>query len=451
MQVSDAELVTRSRRRDSAAFGSLVERHQDLVFGVALARCGDPELASDVVQDAFVIAWRTLDRLRDSKRVGSWVAGIARNLASGATRARAREAKLPPEAAPGNVAVPTPEDAALAREGSELVQRALADLPETHREVLVLHYFQAQSVAAIADGLAISEDLVKQRLSRGRRAVRDHISRLLDDGRLRVRPRTGLAASVVAAITIPTREAVASTTAGKLFAMTSGTKKLALAAAAALALVGGGATWVATRPSTATAAIEATTPRETSAIGSQSPARSGPAVRRISPEARAELLAKIRDARSRRSNPAPASSAPPSSTGAPALASGQTMEEYVLEALQEIMPLLKECYAEGLERIPTLPAGNIVLDFKIEGEPGIGGVIGESTIAKESTITDAAVRECMQETVNAVEIDPPEHGVTYRMRTAIAMSPDGEPASDIDQSLKYGPGAPPAGGVVVTE
>ena len=399
---------------------------------------------------AFVIAWRTLDRLRDSERVGSWVAGIARNLASGASRARAREAKLPPEAAPGNAAVPTPEDAALAREGTELVQRALADLPETHREVLVLHYFQAQSVAAIADGLAISEDLVKQRLSRGRRAVRDHISRLLDDGRLRVRPKAGLVASVVAAITIPTPEAVASTTAGKLLVMT-GTKKLAIGGAIALALAGG-ATWmIDARSSSATPAITATaSSREAGSAGSQAgSSRSGLGVRRISPAARAELLAKIRDARSRRPAPPASSTAPPSSTTTPAVAPGQTMDQYVLAAVQEIMPLLKECYLEGLERVPSM-AGKIVLDFEIEGEPGIGGLVGESTIASESTITDAAVRECFRETISAIEIDPPDLGVTHQMRTAIELSPDGEPASGIDSSLIRGPDAP-RGGAIVTE
>ena len=446
--VSDAELVTRSRRRDSAAFGSLVERHQDLVFGVALARCGDPELASDLVQDAFVVAWKTLDRLRDVDRVGSWVAGIARNLASEATRARAREAKLAPEAA----TVPTPEDAALEREGRELIQRALADLPATHREVLVLHYFQAQSVAAIADGIGISQDLVKQRLSRGRRAVRDHISRLLDDGRLRIRPRAGLVASVVAALTIPTPEAAASTTAGKLLVMT-GTKKLAIGGAIALALAGG-ATWtINARSSAVTPAVAATT-TETVSNGSQAGStRSGPGVRRISPLARAELLAKIREARARRPIPSPGASTPSGSTTTPAIAPGQTMDEYVLEALREIMPLLKECYAEGQARIPGLAAGKVVIDFKVEGEPGIGGVIGESTISSaESTITDPAVRECIQETINAVEIDPPEAGVTYKMRTAIAMSPDGEPASAIDSSLKLGAGGDAAaGGVVITE
>ncbi|HEY5936093.1 MAG TPA: hypothetical protein VIU61_15695, partial [Kofleriaceae bacterium] len=212
----------------------------------------------------------------------------------------------------------------------------------------------------------------------------------------------------------------------------------ALAAAATLALVGGGATFMATRPSTATPTIEATTPRETGSIGSQSNmTRTGSAVRRISPAAREELLAKIREARSR-PKPSPAASTAPSSTGAPAIAPGQTMEEYVLAAFEDIMPLLKECYAEGLDRIPTLPAGNIVLDFKIEGEPGIGGVIGESTIAKESTLTDPGVRECIQETVNSIEIVPPDRGVTHHMRTALEMRPDGEPSSGIDQSVITG-------------
>lgn len=46
--IDDAELVARSRRRDADAFGVLVERHQRLVFGVALARCQDPALAEDL-------------------------------------------------------------------------------------------------------------------------------------------------------------------------------------------------------------------------------------------------------------------------------------------------------------------------------------------------------------------------------------------------------------------
>src|SRR6476659_6769706 len=114
--IADAELVLRCRQRDTTAFGELVERHQRLVFGVALARCGDPALAEDLAQEAFVTAWRDLDRLRDGERVGSWVAGIARNLAANAARERARHAEAPASAP---AVVPTPEDEALAREDRE--------------------------------------------------------------------------------------------------------------------------------------------------------------------------------------------------------------------------------------------------------------------------------------------------------------------------------------------
>src|SRR5678816_1278196 len=83
----DAELVARCRNaRDSEAFGALVERHKDLVFGVGLAHAGDPALAEDVAQEAFVTAWRDMTGLREPERVGSWVAGIARNLAKSAHR-----------------------------------------------------------------------------------------------------------------------------------------------------------------------------------------------------------------------------------------------------------------------------------------------------------------------------------------------------------------------------
>src|SRR5690242_11076417 len=110
IDVADAELVARSRRADAAAFGVLVERHQRLVFGVALARCKDPALAEEVAQEAFVAAWRDLDRLRDVERVGSWVAGIARNLAANATRKSARRAALTVDEP---ATVPTPQDEAL--------------------------------------------------------------------------------------------------------------------------------------------------------------------------------------------------------------------------------------------------------------------------------------------------------------------------------------------------
>lgn len=252
MSTADAELVARSRRHDAEAFSELVERHQRLVFGVALARCHDPALAEDVAQEAFVAAWRDLDRLRDVDRVGSWVAGIARNLAASAARDRARRADVP---VLEQASVPTPQDEALAREDRELLQRALADVPDSYRETLVLYYMEGESVAAISDSLGIREDLVKQRLSRGRRALRDGVNARVETVLARARTGPTFRAGVITAIMASgARDATAAATAGKAMTMLA-TKKVAIAgltaktfaAAAVTCAVAGGAVWYGVR------------------------------------------------------------------------------------------------------------------------------------------------------------------------------------------------------------
>jgi DNA-directed RNA polymerase specialized sigma24 family protein len=66
--VSDADLVRRSVAGESLAFAQLVEKHQRLVFGVALSNARNGVEAEDLAQEAFVKAWRDLRRLRDPKR-----------------------------------------------------------------------------------------------------------------------------------------------------------------------------------------------------------------------------------------------------------------------------------------------------------------------------------------------------------------------------------------------
>lgn len=434
--ISDADLVERSLRHDEAAFGSLVERHQRLVFGVALARCGDPALAEDVAQDAFVTAWRDLDRLRDAARVGSWVAGIARNLASNAARHRARRcAEAPPPESPP---VPTPEDEVLGREDRELLQRALAGVPAAHREVLVLYYIEGESIARIAASLGIREDLVKQRLSRGRRALRETVARRVEAALARVRPGRGFGAGVVAAVSaLAARKAVAANATGKVMLLMSGSHKGVLAIAIAALVVAGGATWLVVRDrdhpgAEATAApATPTTPKSPLATPAEAP---GPLhVRRLRDAAeRAALVEQIRIARTQRAGaapriaPSPAPGAVASSGPAPALPEPVPEpvvdKAYIRRAVRELLPLLRDCYDQGLEREPAL-AGTVVVDFTIEGEPGVGGVIGRSAIDPAgTTLPDAAARECIQETMYALEIDPPADGSVVTVRYPFAFS-----------------------------
>jgi RNA polymerase sigma factor (sigma-70 family) len=416
METTDLELVERSRRRDAEAFGALVTRHQQLVFGVALARCGDPALAEDVAQEAFVAAWRDLDRLRDADQVGSWVAGIARNLAASAARTRARRERVVVE--PRGEIPPTPEDEALQREDRELLGRALAEIPDVHREVLVLFYLQGESIAKIARALAISEDAVKQRLSRGRGALRESVADRVENALTRTRLRPAFGAGVAALLTAGAKEA----TAGKVvFAMSM--KKIAIVVMTLV--VAGGAVWLGTRDRDAQQAGAATP----GASAPTAPANTTKRVGKLHAEkltdraAHDRLLAKIRDAQARRNDAGAATTH--AATERPALPDDIDLDkEYIRAAVKEILPMIADCYNRGLEREPAL-GGTIVVDFTIEGEPSVGGVISESSIvADKSTLADAQVRECVQETMYALQIDPPSGGGKVKVVYPFAFSND---------------------------
>jgi len=147
-------------------------------------------------------------------------------------------------------------------------------------------------------------------------------------------------------------------------------------------------------------------------------------VRRLEdPAARAEILRQVRAVHARRGAPAAARWG---TTPAPALPPATIEKEYIRASVRELIPLIVECYEQGLARDPTL-GGSIIVDFTIEGEPGVGGVVGESAIdAQASTLSDPEVRECVQETMFGIEIEPPAGGgvVTVRYPFEFHAAPD---------------------------
>jgi RNA polymerase sigma factor (sigma-70 family) len=148
---SDVELVEASRRGERDAFGTLIERYQELVCAVSYSRTGDRALSEDVAQDTFITAWRQLDQLREPARLRSWLCGIARNLARKARRRTEREAPLERIVVfeGGN-----PFDDAANAESERVVRDALSRVPETYRDVLVLYYREQRSVRDVAAALA---------------------------------------------------------------------------------------------------------------------------------------------------------------------------------------------------------------------------------------------------------------------------------------------------------
>ncbi|HVJ79781.1 MAG TPA: sigma-70 family RNA polymerase sigma factor, partial [Planctomycetia bacterium] len=198
--VSDGALIAAARAGSGDAFCQLVERHQSLACAVAYSHCGRQAPSEDLAQEAFLAAWRDLASLREPDRFRGWLAGIVRNLARAWNRraaARPSGGDLDPDLLPS--AEPDPEATVSEREEEELVWKALASMPETYREPLVLFHREGEAVAAVAAKLELSEDAVKQRLSRGRALLKERVSDLVERSLRRTRPSATFTLRVLAA------------------------------------------------------------------------------------------------------------------------------------------------------------------------------------------------------------------------------------------------------------
>src|ERR687886_2987957 len=89
MTPTERELVARARAGDADAYAALLRRHHAPARRACARVLGDPVAAADVAQDAALVGWLQLDRLRDPERFGAWLAGIGRMLALRALRERA--------------------------------------------------------------------------------------------------------------------------------------------------------------------------------------------------------------------------------------------------------------------------------------------------------------------------------------------------------------------------
>ena len=172
--IDDAEAVARSRGGDLDAYGVLVARYTLRAHRAAFL-LGAGEEADDVVQEAFVKAFRHLARFRDGERFGPWLLRIVANETKNLARSRRRRAALAlriPSAEPPTVAAGGPVDEALAAERRAWVVAAVNGLPDRERRVLVCRYFLDLSVAETAQVLAWPLGSVKSRTARALNRLR---------------------------------------------------------------------------------------------------------------------------------------------------------------------------------------------------------------------------------------------------------------------------------------
>lgn len=167
----ESELVARAQNGDRAAFAALVRAHQDEVYTLARRLVGDPHLASDVAQEALIRAWRALPKFRGDSKLSTWLYRITVNTAWTHKKRVARHQASPIDDHTEMTAPEGPGDPEFAGETLELrrrLRRALDQLPDAQREVVVMKDLYGWSHAEIAESMGITVTAAKVRLHRAR-------------------------------------------------------------------------------------------------------------------------------------------------------------------------------------------------------------------------------------------------------------------------------------------
>lgn len=173
----ERDLIVAAQRGDEGAFAELIRRHQRRAYVVARAIVLNHEDAEDAVQDAFLHAFRALDRFLPDQAFGAWLHRIVANAALDLTRRRkVRDADDLPE----TVASPF-RDPAVTDELQRRLAAALATLPARQRAVITLHDVEGFKHAEIGGMLGIPEGTARSDLHYARAQLRDLLHDLRSD------------------------------------------------------------------------------------------------------------------------------------------------------------------------------------------------------------------------------------------------------------------------------
>lgn len=178
----DEEIVSRVLAGDTALFEIIMRRHNQLLYRVTQGILRNDSEAEDVMQEAYVRAYEHLGQFAGRAPFRTWLTRIAVHEAlARAQRGKRFAAPGPAEASGGDVmdlfVSPgrSPEQQASDSELRILLERAIAELPDLYRCVFILRDVEQMSIVDVANALDLSENVVKIRLHRARRALRKTI------------------------------------------------------------------------------------------------------------------------------------------------------------------------------------------------------------------------------------------------------------------------------------
>ena len=185
-RVSDEPLfIDKLRAGDAAAFETLIDRYSGDIYALLYRLTENAEEASDLTQDTFLRALRSIKGFRGDSELKTWLFRIAINESRNRFRwwkRRRRDVTISIDACLGDSDMTladtladrsiSPEDAALAREREYAIKAALIEIPDVYREAIILCDIEGMSYEETAAALGVGLGTVKSRISRGREELR---------------------------------------------------------------------------------------------------------------------------------------------------------------------------------------------------------------------------------------------------------------------------------------
>ena len=185
----DVALMALVARGDESAFAHLVEKHQQAVLGTIAKMTNQSPDTEDIAQQVFIRLWKSAKRYQPTAKFTTFLFTITRNLVFNASRQKTRRKEHSLEqqedesyrTAEDQSTSARPDDNLAQQELREIVDRAIASLPEKQRLAVILRRYEQMPYEEIASVLELSVSAVKSQLFRARTALRESLEPYLND------------------------------------------------------------------------------------------------------------------------------------------------------------------------------------------------------------------------------------------------------------------------------
>jgi RNA polymerase sigma-70 factor (ECF subfamily) len=176
-------LVHRTLTGDTAAFETIVQRHERRVMGVCLRLLRTVDDAQDATQEVFLRAFKYLHRLDVRKPIEPWLmrmtVNVCRDIARKKLRRHATFSEIPPAETDPQDESPDPYSGFAREQQRQMLWRALDTLPEKERMAVILRDVEGFSTAEVADILDSSEGTVRSQICRGRLRIKEAMDQMI--------------------------------------------------------------------------------------------------------------------------------------------------------------------------------------------------------------------------------------------------------------------------------